>query len=280
MPAGRTMDLHVHSNYSDGRLAPDELAARARHNNVTALSISDHDTLDGHEDKARACREAGVINVPGVELSCQLDGREVHVLSLFADPLSPWTDRLQELGRAREKRMHAMLDNLARLGIKLEMADLPSEAGVVGRPHLARAMVAKGVVKTVSEAFGRYLYDDGPVHTAKLRFSAQEGIDLAKSLGGAAILAHPGVSGLLGSLDLLRRLGLDGIEAYHPRHGGETLASLLRYCREADLLVSGGSDFHAPGESPDIGSQKTPLDLLDPLRLRAEDNRERARDRA
>lgn len=269
MPSNFSIDLHVHSRYSDGCLTPGELAARAAHNNVVALAITDHDTLEGAGEKAAACAEAGLACVSGVELSCEFEGGEAHILSLFADPASDWTRRLLELTAARENRMLAMLDRLARMGIKVGFADLPSDGGAMGRPHLARALVAKGVVKSVSEAFGRYLYDKGPVHIAKTRLPAAEGVDLAKRLGGVAILAHPAVSGLSGALDAFRAMGIDGLEAYHPKHGGGTVASLLGYCRAHRLLVSGGSDFHAPGESHDIGSQRAPRELLEPLRERA-----------
>ena len=270
MARNRSIDLHVHSVFSDGRLSPSELAARAAANNVTALAVTDHDTLNGTAEKMAACLAQGVEPVPGVELSCELAGREVHVLSLFADPNSPWAGRLDGLASARRERMENMLDKLSHLGIRVEMDDLVvGEGGIYGRPHLARALVARGAVKSVNEAFARYLYDDGPVHIPKVRLTASEGIALAKRLGGAAILAHPGVSGLLGDLDTLVGMGLDGIEVHHPKHGGETIAKLLRYCRDRGLLPSGGSDFHSPGDGPDIGSTMTPEDLLEPLRLLA-----------
>lgn len=267
MPRNPSIDLHVHSVYSDGRLTPDELAARAVANNVTTLAITDHDTLAGTEDKLAACTRHGVECVVGVEMSCEFDGREAHILCLFANPKAPCAGRFAELSESRYSRMEAMLDKLARLGIRIDMEELPvSENGVYGRPHLARAMVSKRVVKSVNEAFARYLYDNGPVHIVKSRLTAGEGIALAKEMGGVSVLAHPGVSGLLGNLDDFLRLGLDGIETYHPKHGGETIAKLLRYCRENNTLVSGGSDFHALGDGPDIGSSGTPVDVLDPLR--------------
>lgn len=266
MAKNYSIDLHVHSSFSDGRLDPMALAARAAFNNVSAVAVTDHDTFDGHEQKAAACRKAGVELVPGLELSCEFSGREAHVLCLFVDTESPWMGRLSELRAARENRMVGMLERLADMGIRLTLDDIPANGGVYGRPHLARAMVAKGVVKSVNEAFARFLYDDGPAYVAKMRLPFAEGVDLAKRLGAVAVVAHPGISGLLGSLDDLRRMGIDGIEAYHPKHGGETLASLLRYCRDRGMLVSGGSDFHAPGESPDIGSQRVPRELLEPLR--------------
>lgn len=267
MSGRKSVDLHVHSCYSDGKLTPDELAVRARVNNVIALAITDHDTMAGTDEKLEACRRYDIECVFGVELSCELAGRETHILSLFADPDADCLDRIARLSGGRRQRMVDMLKRLARLGIMVEMADLPvAEDGVYGRPHLARALVAKGVVRSVNEAFGRYLYDGGPVHINKTRLPAEEGIELAKSLGGVAVVAHPGVSGLLDDLDALVGMGLDGVEVYHPKHGGETIAKLLRYCRDRGVLVSGGSDFHAPGDGADIGGAKAPVDLLEPLR--------------
>lgn len=267
MPSNITVDLHVHSSFSDGRLTPFELAERAARNNVRALAITDHDTLAGSADKMLACRQFSVECVIGVELSCELNGREAHIVSLFANPDSPFAQRIDALSEPREQRMAAMLEKLSGIGIDIAMDDLPVAAdGVYGRPHLARAMVEKGVVKSVNEAFARYLYDDGPVHIDKTRMSAAEGIGLAKKLSGVAILAHPGLSGLLGDLDEFIAMGLDGVEVYHPKHGGETIARLLRYCRETKLLISGGSDFHGPGDGPDIGSACVPPDILTPIR--------------
>ncbi|MCD8350104.1 MAG: PHP domain-containing protein [Planctomycetaceae bacterium] len=262
-----SVDLHVHSTFSDGRLRPDELAERAVHHNVTTLAITDHDTMSGSDEKEQACRRHGIECVQGVELSCELDGREAHILSLFADPNSPYVEQVDALSSSRYSRMEAMLDRLGTMGIHVNMEDLPVAVdGVYGRPHLARALMEKGVVKSVKEAFARYLYDSGPIHIAKTRLTAGEGIDLAKRLGGVAILAHPGVSGLLGDLEAFQRLGLDGVEVYHPKHGGETIAKLLRFCREQNLLVSGGSDFHSPGDGPEIGAARVPGDIVEPLR--------------
>lgn len=267
MAKNPSVDLHVHSHYSDGRFTPDELAARAVHNRVVAMAITDHDTLNGSAEKRDACRRCGIECIDGVELSCELNGREAHILSLFANPYSDEIKCIEEVSQFREKRMSLMLEKLSAFGIFIQMRELPVAAdGVYGRPHLARALVKKGVVKSVNEAFARFLYDGGPVHIAKKRLPVAEGIDVAKRLGGVAIIAHPGVSGLLGDLDCLADMGLDGIEVYHPKHGGETIAKLLRFCRERDLLPSGGSDFHGPGDGADIGAARVPLDVLQPLR--------------
>ncbi len=261
-----SIDLHVHSTFSDGLLSPDELARRAVLHNVTALAITDHDSMAGSADKEEACRRHGLTYVPGVELSCEQDGREVHILSLFADPKSPSLPRIDDLSLSRRERMEEMLERLLRLGFRVDMADLPvAEDGVYGRPHLARALIAKGIVKSVNEAFAKYLYDNGPVHIAKRRLTVAGGVDMAHALGGVAILAHPGVSGWAGELDSFASEGIDGVEVYHPKHGGELIAKLLRFCRERGLLPSGGSDFHGPGDGAEVGSARVPVDLLAPL---------------
>ncbi|MDR1611981.1 MAG: PHP domain-containing protein [Planctomycetota bacterium] len=266
MPGCESVDLHVHCVFSDGRLAPEALARRAAGNNVVALAITDHDTLGGAREKSAACAENGIECVAGVELSCEYNGREAHLLSLFADPESSWAGRLEEMRLARERRMYEMLERLGSLGVKMTLGDMPLQGGVYGRPHLARALVAKGAVKSVKEAFARYLRDDGPVHVAKKRFAFAEGVDLAKRMGGVAVVAHPGVSGLLDDLGDMVGIGVDGVEAYNPGHGAETVARLLRFARDRNLLVSGGSDFHAPGEGADVGSQRIPPDVIAPLR--------------
>ncbi len=269
-----SIDLHVHSNFSDGKLTPAELAAFAARRNVVALAVTDHDTMAGWEEKEEACRAHGVECVVGVELSCELDGREAHILSLFADPRSPCVERINELSGSRFSRMEKMLERLERLGIRIGMDDLPVAAdGVYGRPHLARALVEKGIVKNVSEAFGRYLYDGGPVHIDKTRLTAAEGIAIAKNLGGVAVLAHPGVSDLISRLDEFIAMGLDGLEVYYPKHGGEMIARLLAFCRDRNLLVSGGSDFHSPDDGPGIGATRTPVDVLEPIRRLASERK-------
>ena len=270
MPKNKTLDLHVHSSFSDGSLPPEDLASRAVKNNVTTLAITDHDTMAGAAEKAAACKRYGIECVFGVEISCALGEREVHMLALFADPDSPHAKKMQGMSDFRKTRMIAMLEKLEEIGLKITLEELPvGEDGVYGRPHLARAMVEKGFVKNVSEAFGRYLYDGGPIQIPKHRMTADQGIALARQMGGVAVLAHPGVSNLLDDLDTLVEMGLDGIEAYHPKHGGETIARILRYCNERKLLVSGGSDFHSPGDGADIGGAHVPLDLLEPLRATA-----------
>ena len=273
MPKNASIDMHVHSTYSDGSFTPDAVARRAADHNVVALAITDHDTQKGTEEKRLACGRVGIECVVGVELSCEYDGSEAHIVSLFADPASPAAAKIEELGRARERRMELMLERLDGLGFHLEMSDLEvGDGNIFGRPHLARALVAKGLVQTVNEAFARYLYDNGPVYIPKVRLTAEEGINLAKSLGGVAVLAHPGVSGLAGKLDAFAEMGVQAIEAHHPKHGGETVAKILRFCREKGLAASGGSDFHSPGDTPEIGSANAPVDLLEPLRQRAAGN--------
>ena len=277
MPIRPTVDLHVHSCYSDGKLSPAGLATVAARRNILALAITDHDSLAGAEEKRAACLAQGVECVIGTELSCELEGRETHILSLFADPDSPRAGRLEEFSRFREKRMHLMLERLAGMGIRLDIADLPIGAnGVYGRPHLARALVERGAVGSVGEAFARYLHDGGPVHVEKLRLSAAEGIELAKELGGVAVLAHPGVSNLVEDLEKLVDLGLEGVEAYHPKHGNELTARLLDFCRARKLLVSGGSDYHAPSDGTEIGDARVPAFILEPLRERAAARKGRA----
>ncbi len=274
MPKNNAIDLHVHSVFSDGKLTPAELAALAKRNNVAVLAVTDHDTLAGSEEKAAACAAQGIECVQGVELSCELDGREAHILSLFADPASPELAAIDSLTDSRRERMGRMLEKLASLGIHVGIEDLPvADDGVYGRPHLARALVEKGIVRSVSEAFKRYLYDGGPVHIDKTRLGAAEGIALAKRLGGVAVLAHPGVSGWLGALDRFAELGLDAIEAYHPKNTGEATAKILRFCAERSLLVSGGSDFHSPGDGADLGSVRMPSGIMEPLRRLADERK-------
>lgn len=270
MTRPKLVDLHVHSTFSDGSLSPEGLAGLAAKKGISALAITDHDSLEGWEEKKTACAAAGIECVCGVEISCEESDKETHILSLLADPFSPARKRLDQLRHEREHRMLSMLGKLREVtGIEIGMADLDARQAVsIGRPHLARALVARGVVKSVSEAFYRYLRDNGPIYIQKTRLPAAEGIALAKELGGLAILAHPGASGWLDGLDRFVEYGLDGVEAYHPKHDQDTVGRLLAYCRDRNLAWSGGSDFHSPGDGPDIGAPGVSYEALSRLRER------------
>ncbi len=280
MSGERTVDLHAHTTCSDGVLTPEELVAAAVDAELAALAITDHDTVDGvgRAQQAAASITARLEVIPGIELSSQAGGREIHMLGLFIDPATPELGNLAALQRTyREERAETMVARLQKLGIRIDLeavADIASGAPI-GRPHMAAALVRAGVVAASQEAFDRYLGIGRPAFTPKRSTAAADAISAIHVAGGVAVVAHPGSSRvrekLLGEL---AALGLDGIEVRHPRHHRRRERSLLELSERLGLLPSGGSDFHGPGRGDArLGQHRVPIQWSERLRGRAEQRR-------
>lgn len=265
----RRVDLHTHTNFSDGRLDPEELVEEAVWHGLSALALTDHDNVEGLERFQAACRQKGVEGVDGVELSCEHEGREVHIVGLFIKPSEAFCALLDSVKRERELRMEKMLSRLSEIGIEIPMEEVPQEAGrSFGRPHLARALVERGVVRNVGEAFARYLGDQGPAYVAKSRFAVRMGIDLVHEIGGISVLAHPGASGLVDRIPDFAALGVMAVEAPYPKHTPEEERKVRALCAQHGLLVSGGSDFHGNGDGRDLGQPPIGYAVLEALKER------------
>ncbi len=261
------VDLHTHTYFSDGKLSPEELVELAAQKGLAALALTDHDNVDGLERFLAAGAAHGVETVPGVELSCVHEDLEVHMVGLFIQPTEACRARLTQVRTARTFRMQAMLERLQDLGIDLTIDDIPQEEGKsFGRPHLARALVAKGVVQTTGEAFARYIGDDGPAYVPKTRLSAKEGIDLIHDIQGVSVLAHPGMSNLMDRIPDFASLGVDAVESFYWRHSADTRRRVETFCAELGLGLSGGSDFHGQGEGGGLGDLPIPYQVLEDLR--------------
>ncbi|MBN2711576.1 MAG: PHP domain-containing protein, partial [Planctomycetes bacterium] len=173
------VDLHTHSNFSDGSLSPAELVEEAVWKGLSAIALTDHDNIDGLSLAAEAGKQLCVEIIHGVELSCEMDDIEVHIVGLFIEPNDELRQRCDEMCHARESRMERILEKLGDMGINITMDDLPQEAGKsVGRPHLAKVLVERGVVKSIGEAFARYIGDNCPANVSKDRFSVEEAVRL------------------------------------------------------------------------------------------------------
>lgn len=251
--AALSIDLHTHTTASDGSLAPSELVGAALTAGLAAVAITDHDTTDGVAEGIEAGKRSGVEVVPGIEISIDYPGSgQLHLLGLLIDPSS--SELIARLGRLRENRRTRnlrMIEKLQALGIPITVDDVRREAGggVIGRPHMALAMVHAGAVATVTQAFDRYLGAGAAAHVPKDKIGIQEGIDLVHAAGGLAVLAHPlslhlDDAVLRRELARLRTLGLDGVECYYSQYPGGRTETLLGMARTAGLLASGGSDFH------------------------------------
>jgi predicted metal-dependent phosphoesterase TrpH len=274
------IDLHTHTTASDGRLTPRELVERALVDGVNVIAVTDHDTVDGIDEALAEARGRGVSVIPGIELSARHDGRNVHVLGLFLDHAAPsLRETLVGLRADRLRRGRLIVDKLRDLNHDITWNDVCAQSGdgVVGRPHIARALVAKGCVSTVREAFSPGLIADGGLaDVAKQALSPVEAVRVLRDAGGVAVVAHPGVGHHEGraqplSVELLTQMrdaGMAGLEVDHPDHDPITRERLREVARELGLIVTGGSDFHGD-EGHVIGRATTSPESLDALRAKA-----------
>lgn len=254
-----SIDLHAHTTASDGSLTPNELVSLAKEVGLTALAVTDHDTVDGLDEALAAAAGAGIELVPGIELAVSYPSGRFHMLGHFIDPHSPeLNDRLTLLKDNRAKRNERMVERLNALGVYITLAQVIAESGggQVGRPHMAHALLRAGYVDSLREAFEKYLADGAAAHIPKDKIELEEGISLIHSSGGLATMAHPsslklGDEDLLPELIRLKTLGLDGVECYYSQHTVERRANLEAMAERAGLLVTGGSDFHGKAK-PDV----------------------------
>jgi len=276
----KLIDLHVHSTASDGSYAPGEVVRLAKEAGLKAVALTDHDTVDGLDEALAAGEALRLEVIPGVEISARFAGDSMHIVGLFIEHHDgKLNGRLEVLKQARAERNPKIVAKLNALGLKVSMADVVrlSGGGQIGRPHIARALLEAGYVRSVQEAFDTYLRNGGPAYVEKFRFPPAEAIAMIREAKGVPILSHPFTLGLgsAGALrDLLRdlkALGLAGVEVFYSDHSPEQEDQYLKLARELDLLVSGGSDFHGLNK-PDTGlgsmpsQKKLTYDLLRPLK--------------
>jgi predicted metal-dependent phosphoesterase TrpH len=254
------IDLHVHSNASDGTYAPAEVVRRAKEGGLKAIALTDHDTIDGLAEAVAAGPLYGVEVIPGVEVSARFPGGSMHVLGLGINYRNGRLgDRLAVLQKARAERNPRIIAKLNDLGIKISLEQVAqiSGRGQMGRPHIARALMEAGYVRTMQEAFDIYLRNDGKAYVAKFRFPPEEAIAMIRDVQGVPVLAHPFTLGLgsafalKNTLEELMALGLAGIEAIYAEHTPEQEALYLKLARELGLLITGGSDYHGENK-PEI----------------------------
>ena len=277
-PQGPYVDLHSHTTASDGRATPEELIALAKAADLQAVAVTDHDTLDGLDAAQIAADAIGIHLVHGIELSTIDGAREVHLLGLHLDRTTELAAQLIGVQSARVDRAVEMVARLNKLAMPVTMEMVLHEAagGAVGRPHVARALIAGGWVQSMREAFDRYLGDGKPANVGKLRLELGDGIALIHEAGGVAIWAHPQGEGSREKIGRYAALGLDGVEVRHPSHSSEDLARLATLCDHFGLLASGGSDWHGAtdGFRP-LGCMHVPAPWMDAQIVRAKEWRAR-----
>ena len=279
------IDLHSHTTASDGSLTPEDLVRLAKQQGVATLALTDHDTITGLPRAMAEGEQAGVEVIPGIEISCLYGETELHILGYFINPDDPHLEpALAQYRASREDRNPRIVQRLQELGCALTYAEVKAAAGTatVGRPHIAQALVRRGYVNSVSEAFDRYLADDAPAYIPRLLPSPAEAIGLIRQIGGIPVLAHPAYTSRLKepfeqACETLKRLGLLGIEAIYSSHNRRQTDRYRSISRNQGLLVTGGSDFHGEAK-PNLlvgtgyGNLEVPADLLDPLRALASDS--------
>lgn len=269
--AGRTesalfVDLQVHTTASDGALPPTKVVEAARAASLYAIAITDHDTVDGVAEAIVAGDALGVRIIPGVELSSHFDDDELHLLGLHLSDHDSMRTALRDLQAGRVERAERIVEVLNKHSIPVTMEAVLAEAdkGAVGRPHIARAMMAGGWVRDFREAFDRWIGFGRPAYMAKDRFDVADAIALVHRAGGLAVWAHPGDSATPTRIQRLADVGLDGVEVLHPSHPPSLSQRLFDNTEKAGLLPSGGSDWHGTHDGPRrLGGQLVPKIWLD-----------------
>ena len=276
------IDLHTHSNYSDGTDSPSELINKALAAGVTTIALTDHDSVAGISE-AQSALHPGLSLVPGAEISCQTDdGISVHMLGLLFDLND--ADLISTMEKTRENRhgrMQRIIQRINEAGIDISMADVLAElsdGATLGRPHLADALIKKGVVKSRDEAFSEMLHNKSKYYVAHYSPKPVDAIKLIKAAGGVAVIAHPMAShrGRTISYETFGDLiaaGLDGIEVDHRDHTPDEKSALIKLASENNLVMTGASDYHGNGKLNQLAEYTTNQTQWDMLQSRANQNR-------
>lgn len=263
-PSGRA-DLHIHSTHSDGTYGPAEVVDLARRSGLSAIAITDHDTMTATAE-ARSAAGEGLEIVAGVEVTTEYEGREYHLLGYFVNDDDPdLKAALATICTSRRERFYGMIDLLRRQGVTVDETAIPS-ASVLGRRNLAVMLAESGQVGSVREAFHRYLADDGPAALPKARLPLSEAAELIDAAGGVASLAHPPPSMTPDDLARFRLLGVRAVEADHPRHSKARALRLRAWATELAMGITAGSDCHGPDAGKAIGTYALSAGELDALR--------------
>jgi predicted metal-dependent phosphoesterase TrpH len=272
------IDLHTHTNFSDGTDTPAQLINKAMANGITTLAITDHDSIGGWEEAKMALRP-GLSLVLGAEISCQtVDGISVHILGLLFDPnFNQLMQTLEQTRENRYSRMERIIKRINEAGIEITMSDVLeqlSDGATLGRPHLADALVKKGVVKNRDEAFTQMLHNNSKYYIPHYSPLPEEAIKLIKQAGGVAVIAHPMAShrGRVISSQTFGSIinsGLDGIEVDHRDHTPDEKKELMNLAIEFDLAITGSSDYHGNGKLNVLGEYTTKNDQWEKLESKA-----------
>ena len=278
---GGAVDLHSHTTASDGALPPRELVRLAVRQGVRVLAITDHDSTDGlAEALDEAAKHEHLQIVPGLEINCDVPAgpaggaAEVHVLGYCVDWEADWfQDFLRAQREERRHRIYRIIERLAELGMPVDPDEVFAivKEGSAGRPHVAQVMVKRGYVKSVREAFDKYLRAGGPANVPRKRLTPAEAVRIVRRARGVPVLAHPGLADRDDLIPELVSAGLMGIETYYPEHSASQTAAYRALCTKLGLVATGGSDYHGSqiGQAHKPGTPSIPLGVWEELKARA-----------
>ena len=266
------IDLHTHSTASDGTEAPAVVVEQAVRAGLTTVGLTDHDTTLGWGEASDAARRLGIALVPGIEVSCSRRGRSVHLLAYLPDPAhADLCDELERARTSRDTRLERMVELMASDGIPVTLDEVLAqvdEGATAGRPHIADALLASGVVDDRDEAFDRWLGNEGPYYVGHYAPDPVHAVRVVRSAGGVAVVAHAHsvTRGRVLPDDLLAEMaeaGMAGIEARHRDHTPESVRHLTDLARGLGLFTTGSSDYHGAGKRNRLGENTTEPEVLE-----------------
>ncbi len=267
----RLADLHIHTFYSDGTSSPQEVVLAAHEAGLHCIAITDHDTIDGFSPTMEAAQKYHLEVIAGVELSTEMNGKDVHILGYLFDCQNKQLGKFLESNQGdRVERMGRMIEKLKELGIKnieLEEVCARARSKSVGRPHLARLLVEKGLVKDIREAFDKYLAEGSPAYVTNFKQTPFDAVSLIKDAGGVAVLAHPMFTQIDEIIPRLVKGGLGGLEVYYPNCSDAAIQFYEGIAKKHHLVMTGGSDAHGKAKKHTyIGRMKIPYELVEKMK--------------
>ncbi|MCH8288388.1 MAG: PHP domain-containing protein [Candidatus Marinimicrobia bacterium] len=274
------IDLHAHTTASDGTMSPNDLVILAKKHGIEAIAITDHDTVEGIPEALAAGEREGIEVIPGLELSVEHNPGSMHILGLFIDHENEQlNESLREIQASRATRNPKIIEKLNEFGLNVSMEEVEkiSGGGQLGRPHIAAALIKKRYVRTVQEAFDKYLKKGASAYFERHRLTREETVDMIHGAGGLVIIAHPGTLGVNGQqldslLQELKDVGFDGIEVFYNNHSQVEEDRLMQAADKFGFLISGGTDFHGENK-PAIkigvgyGNMAIPYEVLQEMKL-------------
>lgn len=270
MKSERWVDLHIHTHFSDGTFSPDEVVQCALRNNLSAIGITDHDSVNGIEPAMASAGKSQLEIVPGVELTAEADDKEIHLLGYYLDwQNKEFQEKLAMLQEVRRERAKKIVEKLKKLGVNISFPDVEKLAGkgTIGRLHLAQVIIQAGYVGSAEKAFRKYIGNNSPAYVKKYRLTPKEAIEIIAGVGGVPVLAHPA---LLNKDELIPQMvedGLKGLEASCISQKPKTSDHYQKLAQKYNLIPTGGSDCHGLAKGKVfLGKVKVPYQWLERLK--------------